>query len=179
MKTIEKIAQSKTIHFVFFSLFLLAFSVIGLVEAATVQVIIPSQTITIEVPDPLPAAHEHTLPVHSHALPEHIHEYAPVPPVVDPVDPLVGQAHLTWTMPATRADGSPLASTEIAGYKISYDCTNGYANTIDTVNYADPLALEYTTNTMPVGETCGFEVTVYDLAGLESVKSNRVEKLIQ
>ena len=181
------------------SLFLALILSTFIATAQTVTITVPAQTIQVEVPDtPLPVhthtqqpplvhthvqqpplEHAHALPTHEHALPVHIHEYAPVPPVVDPADPLVGQAHLTWTMPTTRVDGSPLAPAEIAGYKIYYDCTNGYANMIDTINYANPLALEYTTNTMPVGETCGFEIVTYDTNGLESVRSNRVEKLIQ
>lgn len=169
--SLDHLVASGWVPAVILFMFLLSFFMMGAAQAQTVTVTIPAQTIQVEVPD--------VLPVHEHALPEHVHEYAPVPPLVDPVDPAVGQAHLSWTMPTTREDGFPLAPEEIAGYKIFYDCTNGYANTIDTANYADPLALEYTTNTMPVGETCGFEVVTYDTGGLESVRSNRVEKVIQ
>lgn len=70
---------------------------------------------------------------------------------------------LTWTPPTQRVDGSALATTEIAGYRLSWSI-NGAAQTDKTV----PAGSTYTLDTGAlVGRVCVVMRTV-DTDGLES-----------
>ncbi len=137
----------------------------SLAYGQTITVILPERKIDIVIPD-----HEHDLPAHNH---QHIHG-----PVIDPIDPPdgIGQAHLTWKAPDSRTDGSVLASEEIGGYFIYYTCETKQG-IVKTADHQGVEVTEYTTVDLPL-ELCRFQVSVYDINGLESQKSNIVEKQI-
>jgi hypothetical protein len=83
---------------------------------------------------------------------------------------------LQWVAPATRADGSALSLSQIAGYRIHYGTSSGkYTNSIH-VN--DPSATAYTIANMQAG-TYYFAVTALDTNGLESTYSSAVTTTLQ
>lgn len=75
---------------------------------------------------------------------------------------------LTWTLPTTRTDGSPLAATDIASTDIfdSFSATP----TVPIGNVAAPAAT-FTTAVLGVG-THNFTVVVNDTTGHSSTASN-------
>ena len=76
---------------------------------------------------------------------------------------------LAWDAPLERADGSPLAPGEIAGYRIYFGMAEGdYPNRID-VN--DGTVVQVTLTDLSPG-TYYFVLTTQDIAGNESVYSS-------
>jgi hypothetical protein len=84
-----------------------------------------------------------------------------------------GSFDLTWTAPASRADGTPLALSEIAGYRVYYGTSAGsYQNHVDITNGTLQSA---TLTGVPVG-TYYVAMTTYDTSGLQSSYSAPVIK---
>ncbi len=85
-------------------------------------------------------------------------------------------AILSWQAPTTRANDTPLAPSDIGGYKIYYGITSGaYSDMIDVGNVT---TYPFPNSNFSSG-TYFFAVTAYDLTGLESDFSNEVSKNIQ
>lgn len=75
-------------------------------------------------------------------------------------------ATVTWTPPAAREDGTPLASTDIAGYNLYHSDTDGASLTkIATLSASD---LSYVVTELTAG-THYFAATTVDTNGVESV----------
>ncbi len=87
-------------------------------------------------------------------------------------DTYAGQAILSWNVPTTNTDGSPL--TDLAGYKVYYGTVSGaYTQNIDVGNVTT-----YTVPNLTDGGAYYFAVTAYDTASIESGYSNEVSKTI-
>jgi putative Ig domain-containing protein len=85
-----------------------------------------------------------------------------------------GSAALSWTVPTTRTDGTPL--TTLAGFRIYYGSAAGnYPNTISVPN---PGITTYVVDNLSNG-TYYFVATAYDTNGLESDYSPPGSKTIQ
>lgn len=82
-----------------------------------------------------------------------------------------GIATLSWDLPTTNADGTPL--TDLAGYKIHHGTSPGSYTALDVGNVT-----QYTIDNLMDGQTHYFAVTAYDTFGNESGFSNEVSKLI-
>jgi Fibronectin type III domain len=80
----------------------------------------------------------------------------------------VGQIHLSWELPTTKADGTP--STDIAGYKVYYGLTSRAYDFIKTVSNQTTYAV----SGLEPGRTYYFAVTAYDASGNESDLSAEV-----
>jgi hypothetical protein len=94
--------------------------------------------------------------------------------VADPV-PTSGDLALSWSAPATRTDGTPIALSEIGGYRIRYGSAHGsYTNTV-TLN--DGSLQSTTLNNIPAG-TWYLVMTTLDTRGLESASSPEVVKTV-
>ncbi len=87
----------------------------------------------------------------------------------------MGSADLSWKIPKTRTDGSPLALSEIAGYRIYMGQTNRELNMILDLN--DGSINTHSVSELTTG-TYYFSVTTYDTEGNESRFSNIAEKTI-
>ena len=100
----------------------------------------------------------------------------PISIVVNPVDTTTaGSASISWVAPVSRADGSPLALSEIAKYKIFMGASPDNLESIDTIN--DSSMTEYTADNLPAG-TYYFAITTSDFDGRESSLSDVVEKMV-
>lgn len=83
-----------------------------------------------------------------------------------------GSATLSWTAPATNADGTPL--TDLAGYKIHYGTTSGsYTQSLSVGNVTT-----YMLTNLTDGLTYYFVTTAVNTSGGESGFSNQVSKAI-
>lgn len=82
-------------------------------------------------------------------------------------------ALLRWTAPTERTDGSPL--TDLAGYNVYFGNASGDYTQTEPLN--DPGATSYLVGPLVPGDWF-FAVTALDSAGLESVFSAEVHKLI-
>lgn len=82
---------------------------------------------------------------------------------------------LSWTAPAIRSDGTYLAMSEIAGYKV-YIGSSATDLTLVT-DIADPYTMEYEASSLDVG-TYYFAVSTYNTDGMESDVSAVVSKTI-
>lgn len=92
------------------------------------------------------------------------------------VDPVTGSARLSWTVPTSREDGSPLALNELAGYRIRYGTVPDALISRVEVNTAD--VTNYTISNLTAG-TWYFSVSAYDTHGVESQPSNLGSLAIQ
>ena len=84
-------------------------------------------------------------------------------------------ATVSWTAPTTREDGSAMAITELAGYRIYYGISPTNTNIVVEINAGS------TTERTITGLTPGtyyFKVSAYDTAGVEGPKSSVVSKII-
>lgn len=82
-----------------------------------------------------------------------------------------GSATLSWDVPTTNTDGTPL--TNLAGYKIYYGTSSGnYTKIIDVGNVTT-----YVINNLAPG-TYYFTTSAYDTSGIESGYSNEVSKTL-
>ena len=86
-----------------------------------------------------------------------------------------GSATLSWVAPVSRVDGTPLALSQIGGYKIYMGVAPD--NLTVLVNIHDGSAVEYLVNDLSAG-IYYFGLTTYDTAGVESQLSDLVQKLI-
>ncbi|MDX1698814.1 MAG: putative Ig domain-containing protein, partial [Thiohalobacterales bacterium] len=92
---------------------------------------------------------------------------------VEPAPQAVGSFTLSWTAPATRADGSPIALSEIERYHIYYGEASGRYPYSIVVN--DGSAQSAVVDNIPAG-TYRVVMTSQDTNGLESAYSVEVVK---
>lgn len=88
--------------------------------------------------------------------------------------PTVGLVKLAWEAPVARSDGTPIAMSEIAGYRIRYGTSPGSYGSSVTVS--DAYSTSYTLGSLTRGKTYYFVVTALDVQGGESSNSNEVSK---
>ena len=87
-----------------------------------------------------------------------------------------GGAVLSWTVPTTREDGSPLAPTDLAGYEIYVLAeATGESNVISVT---DPLATQYDVAGLAPG-VYYFSMAALDTAGNKSALSAVVSKKVE
>lgn len=92
----------------------------------------------------------------------------PAPAPTEPALPVVRSANLAWVTPATRADGTPLSTSELAGYEIYYTNDSG------SVNVSVPVAGGNTVSAVVGNLTSGtyhFSLSAIDTSGLKSALS--------
>jgi hypothetical protein len=100
----------------------------------------------------------------------------PISIVVNPLDTTTaGSASISWVAPVSRADGTPLALSEISGYDIFMGTSPDNLESIDTIN--DSSMTEYTAGNLPAG-TYYFAITTSDLDGRKSSMSAIAEKMV-
>lgn len=80
---------------------------------------------------------------------------------------------LAWTAPSTRADGSALTASELAGYRVYYSL-EGSATTDDTVLTVNGGSTTAFKITLTTAGTYAFAITAVDQNGLESSLSTPV-----
>lgn len=73
--------------------------------------------------------------------------------------------NLSWAAPSTRADGSYLPITELAGYRVYMGTSDN--NLQPLVDLNDESITNYTVSNLPAGSYY-FTVSAYDIEGLES-----------
>jgi type II secretory pathway component GspD/PulD (secretin) len=80
---------------------------------------------------------------------------------------------LSWTAPTTRADGTPLTSTELTGYRIYYSLEGSDASqdTVVPISGGNTTSLQVT---LSAAGTYAFAITALDQNGLESALSTPV-----
>jgi hypothetical protein len=95
---------------------------------------------------------------------------------VSVVAPVVhDSATLSWSVPTTRADGSPLATSEIAGYEIYMIAESTGLRSVITVS--DSAATSHTVSGLPA-DTYHFSMVALDTSGNPSELSAVVSKTI-
>ncbi|HHJ13871.1 MAG TPA: hypothetical protein ENJ79_05770 [Gammaproteobacteria bacterium] len=90
--------------------------------------------------------------------------------------PSVGNASLSWTAPAARADGAALSMSELAGYTLYYGTAPG--NYTSSMRIDDPTASSVVVTDLPVG-TYYFVMTARDVDGRESGYSNAISRVVR
>ncbi len=95
--------------------------------------------------------------------------------MVDEAPVTARSATLSWTIPTTRTDGSPLSLSEIDGYRIYMGSNEEDLSLIVDLN--DGTTTSHTFTDMAIG-TSVFTVTTYDIDGNESSFSNVATKTI-
>lgn len=98
-------------------------------------------------------------------------------------EPVMRDVALSWGIPTTRTDGSPLPTSEIAYYEIYYSSTNSGTSNESTVSVAatnsnNQLVNDYEINALPIGEYY-FSIATVDTAGIASEFINPVALTIQ
>jgi hypothetical protein len=101
-------------------------------------------------------------------------------PVSSPVEEApaadTGSMSMSWTAPATRADGSPMSLADIDGYHIYYgDSAGSYPSRVDIT---DGSVVTATVNNIPSG-TYYLVMSTYDVDGRESTYSSEISKTAQ
>jgi hypothetical protein len=91
----------------------------------------------------------------------------------DPAGGTSGSAVLSWSVPTTRADGSPLTTGELAGYQVTISSSAGSTE----VDIDDPLQTSYTASGLEP-DTYEFVIRARDVSGLLSNASTPVTKTI-
>ena len=86
-----------------------------------------------------------------------------------------GSATLSWVAPSSRADGTPMSLSELAGYGIYHGTDANQLSLL--VNFQDPTATTHTVSSLPAG-THYFAITTRDVYGWESPKSKVLSKTI-
>lgn len=88
-----------------------------------------------------------------------------------------GTASLSWNAPVTRTDGTPIAMSELSGYRLRYGTIHGEYSQVVTISGA------YTTTRSISGldprRSYYFVVTAVDVGGLEGPASNEVSVVPQ
>jgi hypothetical protein len=82
---------------------------------------------------------------------------------------------LSWNAPYEREDGTPIAMSEIAGYRVYYGMSQG--SYTEEVDVKDGSTMEVTLDGVASG-TYYIVVTTYDVDGRESGYSDEVVKTI-
>jgi hypothetical protein len=86
---------------------------------------------------------------------------------------------ITWTQPLLREDGTALASSEIAGYTVSYEITDGLVSefqTVDVDHTETSLIIEKQDVMIGVTYTISVKVLSHDTHGAMSDWSDIVTK---
>ena len=94
---------------------------------------------------------------------------------VDGMAETMGTATLSWEIPTSRSDGTPLALSEIEGYRLYIGPSQDNLSIFMDLN--DGSITNYTVNNLPIGNHY-FSVTTYDTDGNESPYSNIAMKEI-
>lgn len=89
--------------------------------------------------------------------------------IVNGISDPTGSANLSWQIPTTRTDGTPLGLSDIDGYRIYMGSTSD--NLIMIIDLNDGAATSYSVAGLPSGSYY-FSVTTYDSDGNESQYSN-------
>ena len=104
---------------------------------------------------------------------------APVAEASAPVEAaptvVTGSAVLSWSVPTTRADGQPLAMSELSGYEVYMLSESTGESRVITID--DPLSTTQTIDGL-TPDTYHFAVTAIDASGLISELSSPVSKQI-
>ena len=82
-------------------------------------------------------------------------------------------AKLSWLAPASRADNSPIALSEIAGYRVYYKTASGDYQQYADINDAYTTEMEIDANLLPA-DAVAVVMTTVDTAGRESAYSAEV-----
>lgn len=82
--------------------------------------------------------------------------------------PATYNAQLSWTIPATRADGTALTASELAGYEIYY--TNDTGSVSAVVPVSGGSAVSTTVSSLASG-SYSFSISAIDTSGLKSALS--------
>jgi len=88
-------------------------------------------------------------------------------------------SELSWTAPDTREDGTPLAPSEIAEYRVYYMFDgqkpgDNYPIVVNGTLGSETVTLELLPRAEPY--VVGFAITTVDTDGIESVRSDTVSK---
>lgn len=102
-------------------------------------------------------------------VPEAPTEEPPEEPNTGPIDLA---ANLSWTIPTTREDGTPLGS-DLAGYRIYAECSDFF----EIVEIKEPSTTSHRWEGLPSG-LCLFSITAFDIHSLESARSETKSKQI-
>ncbi|MGD8589000.1 MAG: putative Ig domain-containing protein, partial [Chromatiales bacterium] len=94
---------------------------------------------------------------------------------VDELTETTGTAALSWQIPTTRTDGTPLTISEIEGYRVYMGDADD--NLVMIVDLNDGTQTSYTVTDLTAGNY-HFAVTTYDTDGNESLYSNIAVKEI-
>ncbi len=92
-------------------------------------------------------------------------------PVVDKSQKSTKPHALTWSAPLTREDGSSLALSQIAGFRIYYRLR--HQEKYDVISISNPTTSHYPLERLPPG-AYEFSITTVDDNGLESRRSDPV-----
>lgn len=82
--------------------------------------------------------------------------------------PATYNAKLSWTIPTTRADGTPLTASELAGYEVYY--TNDTGSVAAVVPVSSGSAISTTVSSLASGNY-SFSISAIDTSGLKSALS--------
>lgn len=82
--------------------------------------------------------------------------------------PATYNAQLSWTIPSTRADGTPLTASELAGYEVYYTTDTGSVAAV--VPIAGGSSVSTTLSSLPSGNY-SFSISAIDTSGLKSALS--------
>jgi hypothetical protein len=85
---------------------------------------------------------------------------------------------LSWTAPATRADGTPLTASQLSGYRVYYTA-NGTSANADTMIPISGGSKTSATIALPAAGEYAFAITAIDQSGLESSFSDPVSVTVQ
>ena len=100
---------------------------------------------------------------------------APISIMVNTAAVTTGSADISWVIPATRTDGTPLQLSEIDGFRIYMGATSN--NLTMVVDLNDRTITRYTMTNLTSG-TYYFAITTYDIDGNESQFSNIAGKSV-
>ena len=90
--------------------------------------------------------------------------------VADDTSAGAGSVVLNWSAPSTRQDGTPMSTSEIAGYSLHYGPSEG--NYPDSIYIAGGNQTSASLDNRQLGETLYLVLTAWDSNGLESGHSN-------
>ena len=85
---------------------------------------------------------------------------------------------LSWTAPSTRTDGTPLAPTELGGFRVYSSIGSGTLGSVADIANGSATGTKVVLDLAPGADPhqVNFAVTAYDVDGRESAFSNIVTK---
>jgi hypothetical protein len=90
------------------------------------------------------------------------------PPTTTPTEPVAYSAQISWTIPSTRTDGTPLPLSELTGYEIYY--TTDDPAVTGVVNVTGGSSASYVASNLKAGNYY-FTISAIDINGLKSSMS--------